>query len=152
MTIDEFNDRWQPEKMIAALNDMFDELIEIAETHDIIHETDHMIRLAQMFYHPTDDVFKHYASLVLRGTINQIFMASDFYLNRITDEGHYDQALEVFREEFTKLMNHLREIVTKHIRTLDRGMAELPEPYLRGDTNEDGLTDEVRQQLLAPAI
>ena len=40
--------------------------------------------------------------------------------------------------------------MTKHIRSQAAGL-ELREEYLRGDDNEDGLTDDQREMLLSPA-
>ncbi|PIW28818.1 MAG: hypothetical protein COW30_06600 [Rhodospirillales bacterium CG15_BIG_FIL_POST_REV_8_21_14_020_66_15] len=146
MTPEEFADRWQPEKLVGAMNDMIDELVDIVETHDLAEETDQLIELARIFYQDTHDVHRDYARLVLRGSVNQVFIAIDYYLGRITDENVYDDAVRITREEVVKFLEAMREAGTKNIWAIDRGL-ELSDDYLRGATDDDGLTDEERSKL-----
>ena len=148
MSSEDFNERWQPEKMIRALTEIFDELVDVVETSDLIRGTDHLVDFARIFYATKEDPYEHYASLVLRGTINTVFIACDYYLCRLNDEAKYDSATEVCREEFRVLIERLRNVVTKHIRARERDW-DLDEQYLNGAIDEDGLTDEQRAELLA---
>lgn len=147
---EEFDELWQPEKMINAINDLIDELIDIIETKELANETDHMIDAARMFYTDGKESYKTYASLVMRGSVNQALIAADYYLSRITDETRIEEGQAIIREEFLTLMEKLRAIVTKHIRcqALD---IEMREEHLRGDDDDDGLTDEQRALVTAPA-
>tara|TARA_R110001592_G_scaffold161973_1_gene394868 strand:+ start:11615 stop:13768 length:2154 start_codon:yes stop_codon:yes gene_type:complete len=149
MTADDVDARWQPEKMVDAINDMLDNLVDMMETHDLINTTDHLIESSRVFYGGVNTVFEHYATLVLRGTVNQILIACDYYLCRINNEDKYDEALEIVRDEYRLITERLREIATKHIRSLALGI-DLPEDYLNGVSDEDGLTEEQREALLIP--
>lgn len=150
MTHEEFNERWQPERMIREIDKLIDELIDIIETKDLVNSTDHMIDAARMFYTSGEDTYQTYASLVMRGSVNQVFIAADYYLTRITNEELAAKGLAIVREEAVELLEHLRKVVTKHIRSQAAGL-ELREEYLRGDDDDDGLTDEQREMLLSPA-
>ncbi|MEQ8504083.1 MAG: DUF115 domain-containing protein [Rhodospirillales bacterium] len=146
MTAEEIDNRWQPEKMIDAFNDLLDNLLDLVETHDLINDTDHLIESSRLFYSNTDTVYSHYSSLVLRGTINQMLIACDYYLCRLNDESKYEPALEVVRDEYRKVTERLRSIATKHIRSQALGI-ELAEACLNGTSDDDGLTDEEREAL-----
>lgn len=150
MTAEDFSELWQPEKMIEAIDDLLDELIDITETHDLIKGTDHLIELARLFYSGAGNVFQLYAGLVLRGSINQAFIAGDYYLGRVADSDKNDDAMRIFREEYATLIEHLRKTVTMHIRSQGSGL-ELAEEFLRGDTLVDGLSDAERERLMSPS-
>jgi len=149
MSAEDIDARWQPEKMIDAVNDMLDNLVDLIETKDLIKDTDHLIESSQMFYADTDCIFEHYASLLLRGTINQILIACDYYLCRINDEEKYDAALEIVRDEFRVVIERLREIGVKNLRAQALGI-ELIEAYLSGQSDDDELSDEQRAALAVP--
>lgn len=149
MTEEEVGRRWQPEKMIDAINDTLDDLLDVVETNDLIRSTDHLIEFSRCFYNERETPFESYASLALRGTINQAFIAADYYLCRINNEDLYDQALDIFREEYRTMSERLATIVTRNIRAQALGF-ELPEKYLSGESEDDGLTEEQRASLSVP--
>ncbi|MEK9673526.1 MAG: 6-hydroxymethylpterin diphosphokinase MptE-like protein [Rhodospirillaceae bacterium] len=150
MTSEDFDRLWQPERMVDAVDSMLDELVDIMETVDLVSSTDHMIELARLFYGTNDDVITKYAALCLRGSVNQVMIASDFYLTRVTDEAKFDEAMDIFRKVFREFADRLRLIAAKHIRAQALGL-ELSEDYLKGASEDDGLTDEDRARLLEPA-
>lgn len=149
MTEEEFAKRWQPERMIDGINAMLDEVIDIINNNDLIKNSDHMIAVVPLFYSPGRDVFDMYAGQLLRGSINQILIAADYYLARITDEEKFEIATTIVREEMLILFERMREITNKYVRALSNDL-ELREEYLRGDDDDDGLTDEQRELLAVP--
>jgi hypothetical protein len=149
MTEADVDARWQPEKMIEAMENLLDDLVDIMETNDIIRTTDHLIESAKRFYAAKDSNFDTFAGLLLRGSVNQVLIGADYFLCRINDENLYDEAAEIFRDEFRKFCDRMREICTKNIRAQALGI-ELPNDYLSGDQEDDELTDEQREQLKIP--
>jgi len=149
MTEEEFEKRWQPERMIDGCNAMLDEVIDIHATNDIVEGSDHMIAVAPLFYQQHASAFDNYAGLVLRGSVNQAMIAMDYYLSRITDESKYEIAAKIVREEFDNLAERMRQVVIKHIRSRRYGI-DLREEYLSGVDDDDGLTDEQRELLTIP--
>ncbi|MEP1031468.1 MAG: 6-hydroxymethylpterin diphosphokinase MptE-like protein [Alphaproteobacteria bacterium] len=149
MTDAEVDACWEPEKMIEAMNNLLDDLVDIVETCDLIKTTDHLIEASNRFYGAKDDHLEAFAGLLLRGTINQMFIGTDYFLCRINNEDLYEDALEVVREEFRKTTDQLREIGTKNIRAQAFGI-ELPNTYLSGEFDDDELTDAQRESLTVP--
>lgn len=145
---EDFAEHWQPEKMIAAIDDLADILVALFETHDLIKGTDHLIELAQLFYGDTDDVFDQYARLLFRGSMNMAMNANDYYLARITDDSVIEQANEIDRELLVALTERLRRDSIIHIRALDKGIA-LSEKFLRGDIEDPGLSEDEEKLLAA---
>ena len=149
MTAEEFNDRWQPERMIDALNGTIDEVLDILASNDLVRGTNHMLQVMPLFYQQKDDVYETYAGQLLRGSFNQALICVDYYLARITEEDKYEQAMEIVLDEFTIMAERMREICTKYLRVLSNGL-ELREEYLRGDDDDDGLTEEQKELVSIP--
>ncbi|HBC08338.1 MAG TPA: hypothetical protein DC046_12280 [Rhodospirillaceae bacterium] len=149
MSKEEVNELWEPEKMIEAIDSLLDDLLDIVESQDLVNSTDHLIELSRRFYSKHESRFDSYAGLTLRGTINQVFIAADFYLCRINNEDKYAAALEVFRDEYRNISERMRETVTKQIRAQRLGYF-LPDDYLSGVQEDDELTEDQRAQLLVP--
>ena len=57
--------------------------------------------------------------------------------------------MDIVREEFTVMSERMREICTKYLRVLSNGL-ELREEYLRGDDDDDGLTEEQKELVSIP--
>jgi len=149
LTLEAFDDLWRPEEMIDGLHDRFDQLTDLVETHNLVEDTDHLIAAAGLFYGTHPDVNQHFASLMIRGTMNQALLSLYYYLGRIVNDEACEPAEQAAREEFLKLIERMREIGVKHIRALDAGL-ELDEDYIKGSSDEDGLTDEQRESLTHP--
>ncbi len=149
MTAEEFNNHWQPERMIDALNGTIDEVLDIVASNDLVRGTDHMLQVMPLFYQHKEDVFDTYAGQLLRGSFNQALICIDYYLARITEEDKYERAMDIVREEFTVMSERMREICTKYLRVLSNGL-ELREEYLRGDDDDDGLTEEQKELVSIP--
>ena len=149
MTDEEFAKRWQPERMADALNGTLDEVTDIIETHGLVNQSDHLIAVMPLFYKTESDPYDMYAGQLLRGSINQALIAIDFYLSRITDEDKFEVAEKIVREEFAAMIERMREISVRYVRALSLDL-ELREEYLRGDDDDDGLTDEQREMVKVP--
>ncbi len=116
----DFDRCWNLERLAGAIDQASDDVRDVLLDWKDFSATDPKIELNSIFYHPpVDDALRKFATLMLRGTFNMVFIAADYYVSRATTRELAEKAHAIFIEEALELVEICRDRAIEHMKVLD---------------------------------
>ncbi|MBL4614793.1 MAG: motility associated factor glycosyltransferase family protein [Magnetovibrio sp.] len=106
---EEFKKIWDDKVMCEYFADYSDRMLACFENPEEIENKLALTKInKQLFAHGAKGL-ELGVSMIVRGSVWQALIAVEYYLLRIADEDELKLALDIYKEEFTKLINYIRK-------------------------------------------
>ena len=111
----DFDANWEDGAVIGRVSKLCDEVIDLMRGDKDLYDRDYIRKISRSVS-PTE--YDHSEQMIVRGSLIQLMMVSDYYMSRIKDDCHKEELAKIVREEFIRVVDEMRietEVELRHL-------------------------------------